>query len=105
MDPRLGTRLGGYIAVARVADGAMGRVFEGRHPETKARVAIKVLHAGVARDRISVERFKREFESAIELRHPYVVKVLEFGETPDNSHFLTMEYLEGRELGKLLGRG
>jgi serine/threonine protein kinase len=104
-DSRLGKRLGGYIAVARVADGAMGRVFEGRHPETKARVAIKVLHGNVARDRIAAERFKREFESAMELKHPYIVKVLEFGETPDASHFLTMEYLEGQELGKLLGRG
>ena len=33
------------------------------------------------------------------------MKVLEFGATPDGSHFLTMEYLEGEELGKLLGRG
>ena len=49
-DPRLGKQLGGYVVVARVADGAMGRVFEGRHPETKARVAVKVLHADVARD-------------------------------------------------------
>ena len=104
-DPRLGKQLGGYIVVARVADGAMGRVFEGRHPETRARVAIKVLHADVARDRISVERFKREYESAMEMDHDNVVKVLEFGETPDDSYFMTMEYLVGEELGKVLGAG
>jgi serine/threonine-protein kinase len=104
-DPRLGKQLGGYVVVARVADGAMGRVFEGRHPETKARVAIKVLHGDVARDHVSVERFKREYETALELNHRYIVKVLEFGATPDGSHFLTMEYLEGEELGKVLGRG
>jgi serine/threonine-protein kinase len=104
-DPRLGQRLGGYIVVARVADGAMGRVYEGRHPETKARVAVKVLHAKVARDNVAVERFKREFETANEMNHPHVVKVLEFGPTTDGSRFLTMEYLEGEELGKLLSRG
>jgi serine/threonine-protein kinase len=104
-DGRLGTRLGGYLVVARVADGAMGRVYEGRHPETKARVAVKVLHPQVARDRVCVERFKREYESSIELNHPHVVRVLEFGETPDGSYFLTMEYLEGEELGQVLGRG
>jgi serine/threonine-protein kinase len=104
-DPRLGKQLGGYVVAARVADGAMGRVFEGRHPDTKARVAIKVLHADVARDHVSVERFKREFESAMELKHRYIVKVLEFGATPDNSHFLTMEYFVGEELGKVLGQG
>jgi len=104
VDARLGTQLGGYLLVARVADGAMGRVYEGRHPETKARVAVKVLHADVARDTGAVERFKREFETANEFDHPHIVDVLEFGETPDRSWFLTMEYLEGEELGELLRR-
>jgi serine/threonine protein kinase len=104
-DPRLGQRLGGYVVVARVADGAMGRVYEGRHAENKSRVAVKVLHAQVARDNVSVERFKREYETANEMNHAYVVKVLEFGNTADGSRFLTMEYLEGEELGKVLGRG
>jgi serine/threonine-protein kinase len=34
-----------------------------------------------------------------------VVKVLEFGATDDRSSFLTMEYLEGEELGRVLGTG
>lgn len=104
-DARLGTTLGHYIVAARVADGGMGRVFEGRDPDTKARVAIKVLHDKIARDRVSVERFKREYEAANEIKHPHVVKVLEFGETPGGSYFLTMEYLQGEELGKLVARG
>jgi serine/threonine-protein kinase len=97
------------VVVARVADGAMGRVYEGRHVQTKQRVAIKVLHDEVARDRIAVERFKREFETAQLLASsPYVVKVIDFGEAPEiaagagHSWFMTMEYLEGRELGALL---
>jgi len=104
-DPRLGKQLGGYIVVARVADGAMGRVFEGRHPDTKERVAIKVLHDHVARDKVASERFKREYEAASELNHPHVVKVLEFGQTPENSSFMTMEYLVGKELGGVSGKG
>ena len=104
-DSRLGKQLGGYIVVARVADGAMGRVFEGRHPDTRARVAIKVLHADVVQDRVAVERFKREFETVTEMEHPYIVRVLEFGDTPDASYFMTMEYLVGEELGKALAPG
>jgi serine/threonine-protein kinase len=103
-DNRLGKQLGGYIVVARVADGAMGRVYEGRHPETKARVAIKVLHAETTQDEVAVERFKREYETATELDHPNLIKVLEFGDTPDGSFFMTMEYLEGEELRKVLDR-
>ncbi|MCA9600853.1 MAG: serine/threonine protein kinase, partial [Myxococcales bacterium] len=104
VDPRVGEQLGGYLVVARVADGAMGRVYEGRHPETKARVAVKVLHADVAQDEVSVERFRREYETAREFHHDNIVSVLEFGETKDGSWYLTMEYLEGEELGQLLRR-
>jgi serine/threonine-protein kinase len=104
VDPRLGQRLGSYLVVARIADGAMGRVYEGRHHETKARVAIKILHADVARNQVAVERFKREYETASEMQHPNIVKVIEFGATEDGSSFMTMEYLEGEELGQLLRR-
>lgn len=103
-DPRLGQTLGTYIVVARVADGAMGRVYEGRHTETKARVAIKVLHPEVAQDQVAVERFKREADTARELAHPHVVQMIDFGQTPDGSYFMTMEYLEGEELGQVLRR-
>jgi serine/threonine protein kinase len=103
-DARLGQRLGDYLVVARVADGAMGRVYEGRHHATRARVAIKVLHPDVARDNVSVERFRREYDTARELNHPHSIKVIEFGATPEGQSFMTMEYLEGEELGLALRR-
>ncbi len=102
VDARLGCHYGEYVVVAHVADGAMGRVYEGRHAQSRMRVAIKVLHADVAKDKVAVERFKREFETAQGIDSPYVVRVIDFGETPDSSYFLTMEYLEGLELGALL---
>ncbi|MET0343250.1 MAG: serine/threonine-protein kinase [Polyangiales bacterium] len=102
VDPRVGQRLGAYIVAARVADGSMGRVYEGRHHETRDRVAIKVLHAEVARDPVAVERFKREYEAVRELASPYIVQVFEFGATPDGLNYLIMEYLEGEELGLAL---
>lgn len=104
-DPRLGNKLGEYIVAARIADGGMGRVYEGRHPDTKQRVAIKVLHANIAEDAVAVERFKREYETAEEFEHTNMVKVHEFGATPDGSHFMTMEYLDGSELSGALAEG
>ena len=103
-DERLGNRLGEYVVVAQIADGAMGRVYEGRHAQTKQRVAIKILHPEIARDNVAVERFKREADTARELEHPHVVKVIDFGQTPDGSHFMTMEYLQGEELGNRIRR-
>lgn len=105
LDPRIGQSIGEFVVVARVADGAMGRVYEGRHHQTHERVAIKVLHAEVARDAVAVERFKREYETARELAHPNVVKVIDFGATGDGLSYMVMEYLEGEELGQVLRRG
>ncbi|MBZ0116437.1 MAG: serine/threonine protein kinase, partial [Sandaracinaceae bacterium] len=101
-DPRLGMALGGYTVAAHVADGAMGAVYEARHAQTRERVAIKVLHPDVLEDEVAVERFKREYETAEMFNHPHIVKVIEFGQTQDGAHFLTMEYLVGQELGQLL---
>ena len=101
-DLRLGQKYGPYVLCARVADGAMGRVYEGRHAETKERIAVKVLHDDVARDKVAVERFKREFETARDIGSPFVVRVIDFGDTPDRSYYMAMEYLEGTELGALI---
>ncbi len=103
-DTRLGRRFGEYVVAARVADGAMGRVYEGRHATTRQKVAIKILHEDVAKDRVAVERFKREYETAKDIDSPYVVRVIDFGDTGDNSYFLTMEFLEGEELEALVRR-
>ncbi|GAB4196817.1 MAG: hypothetical protein OHK0013_04320 [Sandaracinaceae bacterium] len=103
-DRRLGRRFGDYVVAASVADGAMGRVYEGRHAQSRQKVAIKILHDEVAKDRIAVERFKREYETARELDSPHIVKVIDFGDTGDGSYFLTMEFLNGEELGALLRR-
>ncbi len=101
-DRRLGAKLGDYVVVARVADGAMGRVYEARHETTRERVAIKVLHDEVRRDQVAVERFRREYEAAEELEHPGVIDVLDFGHAADGAPYMTMEYLEGEELSKAL---
>jgi len=103
-DPRLGEQLGKYIVAAHVADGAMGAVYEARNAETREKVAIKVLHDDVEEDEIAVERFKREYETADMLDHEHIVTVIDFGETVDGKHYMTMEYLEGLELGELLRR-
>jgi len=67
-------------------------------------VALKVLHPEVSRDQIAVERFKREFEVSKMLPHDYIVEVLDFLPTPDDSYVLVMEFLYGEELRSTLKR-
>ncbi|MEM9696759.1 MAG: serine/threonine-protein kinase, partial [Myxococcota bacterium] len=105
-DPRVGTVIcGGRFEVRRrVADGGMGRVYQGRDLTTGRNVAIKVLHDEVVVDQVSLERFRREYQLSAELPHDHIVEVVDFLPTEDRSYALAMEYLEGEELAMALKR-
>jgi eukaryotic-like serine/threonine-protein kinase len=77
--------------------GGMAEVYEGRDRLLARRVAIKVLQSQFARDQGFLLRFKREAQAAASLSHPNVVGVYDTG-SEDGTHFIVMEYVEGRTL-------
>jgi serine/threonine-protein kinase len=77
--------------------GGMAEVFEGRDRLLARRVAIKVLQSQFARDPSFLTRFKREAQAAASLSHPNIVGVYDTG-SEDGTHFIVMEYVEGRTL-------
>lgn len=104
-DPRLGTKLCDRYEIRRVvADGGMGRVYEGIDKQTQTRIALKLLHDDVAKDEVSLERFKREYEISSQLPHDHIVKVLDFQRDPTGVWLLAMEFLDGEELRFVLKR-
>ena len=104
-DPRLGQLFCERYQVRRVvADGGMGRVYEALDMVDRRNVAVKILHADVARDEVSVERFKREFQVSTSLPHEHIVEVLNFQPTHDGTYALVMEFLYGEELRSTLKR-
>jgi tRNA A-37 threonylcarbamoyl transferase component Bud32 len=105
-DKRLGTRLCDRYEIRRVvADGGMGRVYEGIDKQTQTRIAVKVLHDDVSKDEVSLERFKREYEISRLLPHEHIVKVLDFQRDPTAGVWLlVMEFLDGEELRVVLKR-
>lgn len=105
-DPRIGTRLVGRYELRRVvADGGMGRVYEGVDKQTDTRIAVKVLHEDVSRDDVALERFKREYEISSKLPHDHIVKVLDFQhDDAAGIWLLVMEFLDGEELRYILKR-
>ena len=105
-DKRLGSRLCNRYELRRVvADGGMGRVYEGIDKQTQTRVAVKVLHDDVSKDDVALERFKREYEISSQLPHDYIVKVMDFQRDESSGVWLlVMEFLEGEELRFILKR-
>ncbi len=105
-DVRIGTRLCGRYELRRVvADGGMGRVYEGIDKQSDSRIAVKMLHQDVARDEIALERFRREYEINASLPHEHIVKVLAFEhDMVSQARILVMEFLDGEELRYILKR-
>ncbi len=83
--------------------GGMGSVWRAEHLELRSKVAIKLLDAEIARDRVMVQRFLREAQAAALLRSPNVVQILDYGVDADQA-FIAMELLEGETLSERIAR-
>src|SRR5690242_5734197 len=81
----------------------MGVVAECTHLALNQRVAIKMLRPDVMSDRDAVERFTREAQAASKLRGEHVAKVTDVGEFDNGVPYMVMEFLDGQDLGVLLG--
>src|SRR5262252_5593448 len=99
-----GTMLGKYQVVRLLGAGGMGTVYEGLHLEIGKRVAIKTMSPVLAANPEARARFVREAQLASRVRHPHVIDVNDVGTDGDGHPFLVMEYLEGDDLAKHIGR-
>ena len=108
---RAGTLLGPYRLDRLLGSGGMGEVWlakvEGRVQglEPGTRVAVKVIHPGLAARPGFFKRFLREAEIGRRLRHVNVVRTLDADEAVADgvaTRFLVLEYVEGETLRDLL---
>jgi tRNA A-37 threonylcarbamoyl transferase component Bud32/RsiW-degrading membrane proteinase PrsW (M82 family) len=82
--------------------GGMGIIFKAMHKQTRATLAIKVLHPHLADESNYLLRFEQEAKAASNLKHPNIVTVHDFGITPNSIAFLVMEWLEGPSLERVI---
>jgi eukaryotic-like serine/threonine-protein kinase len=102
LNPERGVILGGkYRVERRLAEGAMGAVYEGRHLELGRRVALKFADV---RGGATVARFYREARIAGTLESDYVVQVFDVGTDERHGVYMVLEYLEGEDLDARLTR-
>lgn len=73
-----GTNLGGVTIVRLLAEGGMGRVYEGRQDAPSRTVAVKVVRDGLASPALA-RRFEFEAEVLARLRHPNIAQIYTFG--------------------------
>ena len=96
---RIGQLIDGrYRLLSIIGRGGMGTVYKAEHVAIRRTVAVKLLHASLARVPEVSRRFEREAFAIGRIEHPNCVNVSDFGRLPDGSLYLVMEYLVGRAL-------
>ncbi len=101
-DPLVGRTLpGGYRVTHMVGVGGMGRVYCAEQVALGRTVAVKVVHPHLADDELAAARFLNEARTASRLSHPNSVAIFDFGRTEQGQPYIVMEYLRGRDLGRV----
>jgi serine/threonine-protein kinase len=101
-DALIGRTLDGrYHVRSRIARGGMATVYLATDTRLDRQVALKVMHAELARDADFVSRFIGEAKSVARLSHPNVVAVFDQG-SDGHYLYLAMEYVPGRTLRSML---
>ena len=90
-----------YHVVSRIAHGGMATVYLATDTRLDREVALKVMHADLARDAEFVDRFIGEAKSVARLSHQNIVAVFDQG-NDGQSLYLAMEYVPGPTLRALL---
>lgn len=92
-----------YLVEEVIGVGGMAIVFRGTHLHLQRPVAIKVLRPDFGDNREIVARFDREARAVSGFDHPNLRQVFDCGFTQNGLKFMAMQWLEGRELGSLIG--
>ncbi|MEZ4818638.1 MAG: serine/threonine-protein kinase [Bdellovibrionota bacterium] len=96
----MSNRFGKYIIERKIAVGGMAEIYLAR-TRSNERVALKRIHPNLLTDSKFVQMFLDEARTVIQLRHPNIVQLLDFGKVHD-AYFFTMEWIDGKSLGEVV---
>jgi predicted Ser/Thr protein kinase len=92
-----------YRIVALLGRGGMGEVYRAHDLTLGQEVALKFLPEVAARNPAALTRFYNEVRIARQVSHANVCRVYDLGEV-EGQPYLSMEYVDGEDLGSLLRR-
>jgi serine/threonine protein kinase len=102
MADRVGQQFGNYHLMRLLGQGSFAEVYLGEHVYLKTQAAIKVLQTQLAND--EMESFLTGARAIALLRHPHIVRVLEFG-VEAGTPFLVTSYAPNGSLRQQYPKG
>jgi tetratricopeptide (TPR) repeat protein len=92
-----------YRLEKKIGQGGMGAVWKALDLDLDETIAIKFLATGLVDDEV-LGRFKQEVSLSRQFSHPNVIRMYDLGGFGENK-YITMELLDGEDLGAVLKRG
>ncbi len=92
-----------YEIIGLLGKGGMGEVYRANDLTLDQPVALKFLPEAMVQDAGMLARFHSEVRIARQVSHPNVCRVYDIGEA-NGRPYLSMEYIDGEDLGSLLRR-
>ena len=97
-----GEVLGGrYEILQLLGEGGMGAVYKAQDRELDRPVALKLIRPELASNPSILARFKQELLLSRQVTHKNVIRIYDLGDA-DGVKFITMEFVEGRDLRALI---
>ncbi len=93
---------GNWKVLYLVGSGTFARVYRSTHVKTGEVKAVKVLRNRYTDDPITRERFLREAQTVMKLRHPNIVPIYEV-EHQRGRIYMVMDFIEGQNLREFVG--
>ncbi|MFC2141943.1 protein kinase [Acidobacteriota bacterium] len=97
------TFAGRYQIIEELGKGGMGKVYKVLDKETKEKIALKLIKPEIASDKNTIERFRNELTTARKISHRNVCRMFDLNRE-QNHYFITMEYVSGGDLKRLIRR-
>ncbi len=94
---------GRFRIIAPLGRGGMGEVYRADDVKLGQPVALKFLPAALERDQDRLQRLYAEVRLGRQVSHPNVCRLYDIVEW-EGSHFISMEYIDGEDLGSLIRR-
>src|SRR4030095_5239587 len=97
----IGKTISHYRILEKLGEGGMGVVYKARDTRLDRFVALKVLPAERVADPERKLRFVQEAKAASSLNHPNIITLYDIGQA-DGVDFISMEYVSGKTLDRLI---
>jgi hypothetical protein len=93
-----------FVPISRLGGGLSGEVWQANDAQSGAAVAYKIVAAEVLPTAAAFERAQRELRQLQRTSNPRIVKIIDFGKTPEGQLFIASELASGEPLDQIVAR-